>query len=86
MLMEGGIWGDGVYAFSSSEKPFIYFAPRRSPEFQLSGYFWIDKFPIPRNEKRKPGCPENFIPTLGLIQGVVSLTPKRKYTCMQAMP
>jgi hypothetical protein len=22
--MEGGIWGDGVYAFSSSEKPFIY--------------------------------------------------------------
>ena len=35
MLMEGGIWGDGVYAFSSSEKPFILFAPRRGPEFQL---------------------------------------------------
>jgi hypothetical protein len=23
MLMGGGIWGDDVYAFSSSEKPFI---------------------------------------------------------------
>ena len=43
-------------------------------------------FSIPRNEKRKPRCPENVIPTLGLIKGVVALTPKRKYTCMQAMP
>ena len=51
----GGIWGDGVYAFSSSEKPFK-----------------IDKFPILRNEKRKPECPENVIPTLGLIKGVDS--------------
>jgi hypothetical protein len=35
MLMGGGIWGDDVYAFSSSEKPFICFAPRQGPEFQL---------------------------------------------------
>ena len=33
--MEGGIWGDGVYAFSSSEKPFMRFAPRWGSEFQL---------------------------------------------------
>jgi hypothetical protein len=33
--MEGGIWGDGVYAFSASEKPFICFALWRGPEFQL---------------------------------------------------
>jgi hypothetical protein len=37
-----------------------------------AGYFKIDKFPIPRNEKRKPGCLENVIPTLGLIKGVDS--------------
>jgi hypothetical protein len=84
--MEGGIWGDGVYAFSSSEKPSIIFAPRRGPEFQLVIFKLIDKFPIPRNEGSKPGCPENVIPTLGFIKGIVSLTPKRKYTCMQAMP
>jgi hypothetical protein len=35
MLMGGGIWGDDVYAFSSSEKPFICVAPRQGPEFQL---------------------------------------------------
>jgi hypothetical protein len=33
--MEEGIWGDGLYALSSSEKPSIRFAPRRGPEFQL---------------------------------------------------
>jgi hypothetical protein len=27
------------FSFGSSEKPFICFAPRRGPEFQLSGYF-----------------------------------------------
>jgi hypothetical protein len=35
MLMEGGIWYDDVYAFSSSEKTFICFSPRQGPEFRL---------------------------------------------------
>jgi hypothetical protein len=35
ILMEGGIWGDDVYVFSSSEKPFICFVPRQGREFQL---------------------------------------------------
>ena len=83
--MEGGIWGDGVYAFSPSEKSFICFAPRRGPGFQLVIFKLINS--QSRIMKSvKPGCPENVIPTLGLIKGVVSLTPKRKYTCMQAMP
>jgi hypothetical protein len=46
--MEGGIWGDGVYAFSSSEKPFICFAPRWGPEFQLvkCGFYGLSRLEI----------------------------------------
>ena len=62
---------------------YMFFSPAGS--WIPAGYFFIDEFPIPCSEKRKPGFPENVISTLELIKGVVSLTPKWKCTCMQAM-